>query len=42
MKKLLKTRMYAHLRKTIYYYNDGSKEVRYWDSIDTFCDKLGI
>ena len=41
-KQIIKTRMYSNLRKTIYYYNDGSKETRYWDSIDTFCNKLGI
>ena len=42
MKKLLKVRMYSKLRKTIHYYDDGSKETHYWESIDTFCDRMGI
>ena len=41
-RKFVKSRMYARLRKTIYYYDDGSKVVHYWDSIDDFCNKLGI
>lgn len=41
-RNLVKTRLYSHLRKTIYYYDDGSKEVNYWESINEFCNSIGI
>lgn len=40
MRKLVKTRMYKG--KTIYYYDDGTKETRFWLSTDEFCNLYGI
>lgn len=41
-KKIVKTRMYRAQRMTVYYYSDGTKSVRYWESIDSFSNKMGI
>ena len=42
MKNISKVRIYSKLRKTIYYHDDGTKYVRYWESVDSFCNNLGI
>lgn len=42
MKKIIKTRFIRASRKTIYYYDDGTKETKYWETIDEFCNHLGI
>lgn len=41
-KKIIKTRNYKASRKTVYYYDDGTKETRYWQSTDSFCNEMGV
>lgn len=41
-KHIVKTRCYAAQGKTIYYFSDGSKLTRYWQSLDEFCNDMGI
>ena len=42
MAQLVKTRNYKASRKTVYYFDDGTKKIRYWESTDEFCNTMGI
>ena len=42
MAKIIRTRMYKATRKTVYYYDDGSKKTVYWPTVDNFANEMGI
>lgn len=42
MRKISKTRRMMDSRKTIYYYDDGTRDIEYWESLDEFCNFMGI
>lgn len=40
--RITKVRHYKAARKSVRYYSDGTKVTEYWQSIDEFCNEMGI